>query len=67
MRLFKNMMLTHDSYISEAAASLLDERLQLNIVPRTELVSLASPVSTLDDECSHAAHKREGVLLRLVG
>lgn len=31
------------SYISEAAASLLDERLGLNIVPRTELVSFASP------------------------
>lgn len=31
------------SYISEAAASLLDERLDLHIVPRTELVSLSSP------------------------
>ncbi|TBU33760.1 phosphatidylinositol 3 and 4-kinase-domain-containing protein [Dichomitus squalens] len=30
------------SYISEAAASLLDERLGLNIVPRTQLVSLSS-------------------------
>lgn len=33
------------SYISEAAASLLDERLSLNIVPRTQLVSLSSQVS----------------------
>lgn len=32
------------SYISEAAASLLDERLSLNIVPRTQLVSLSSQV-----------------------
>lgn len=32
------------SYISEAAASLLDERLQLHIVPPTQLVSLSSPV-----------------------
>lgn len=32
------------SYISEAAASLLDERLDLHIVPRTQLVSLSSPV-----------------------
>ena len=32
------------SYISEAAASLLDERLNLNIVPRTQLVSLSSQV-----------------------
>jgi hypothetical protein len=36
------------SYISEAAASLLDTRLNLNIVPKTQLVSLTSPVS-LDD------------------
>lgn len=34
------------SYISEAAASLLDQRLELNIVPRTQLVSLSSPVCT---------------------
>lgn len=33
------------SYVSEAAASLLDTRLQLNIVPPTQLVSLSSPVS----------------------
>ncbi|KZP34488.1 hypothetical protein FIBSPDRAFT_9716 [Athelia psychrophila] len=36
------------SYISEAAASLLDERLQLNIVPRTELVSFSSPAFYYD-------------------
>ncbi|KAG9015617.1 phosphatidyl inositol kinase [Tulasnella sp. 427] len=30
-------------YISEAAASLLDDRLGLNIVPQTQLVSLSSP------------------------
>lgn len=35
------------SYISEAAASLLDERLDLHIVPRTQLVSLSSPVGTV--------------------
>jgi hypothetical protein len=39
------MTLTVPSYISEAAGSLLDERLGLNIVPRTQLVSLSSPVS----------------------
>ena len=33
------------SYISEAAASLLDTRLKLHIVPNTQLVSLTSPVS----------------------
>ncbi|KAG8907962.1 phosphatidyl inositol kinase [Tulasnella sp. 403] len=32
-----------DSYVSEAAASLLDDRLSLQIVPRTKLVSLSSP------------------------
>ncbi|KAG6862265.1 hypothetical protein C0995_002196 [Termitomyces sp. Mi166 len=32
------------SYISEAAASLLDHRLSLHIVPPTQLVSLSSPV-----------------------
>ncbi|KAG6917823.1 hypothetical protein DXG01_000883 [Tephrocybe rancida] len=32
------------SYISEAAASMLDHRLSLNIVPPTQLVSLSSPV-----------------------
>ncbi|KAJ7084380.1 phosphatidylinositol 3 and 4-kinase-domain-containing protein, partial [Mycena belliarum] len=31
------------SYISEAAASLLDSRLQLHMVPPTQLVSLSSP------------------------
>ncbi|CCM05705.1 uncharacterized protein FIBRA_07937 [Fibroporia radiculosa] len=36
------------SYISEAAASLLDERLDLHIVPRTELVSLSSPAFFYD-------------------
>lgn len=36
------------SYISEAAASLLDERLDLHIVPRTQLVSLSSPAFFYD-------------------
>ncbi|THH04986.1 hypothetical protein EW146_g10024 [Bondarzewia mesenterica] len=36
------------SYISEAAASLLDTRLNLNIVPRTQLVSLSSPAFFYD-------------------
>jgi hypothetical protein len=33
------------SYVSEAAASLLDTRLDLHIVPKTQLVSFSSPVS----------------------
>ncbi|KIK03471.1 hypothetical protein K443DRAFT_676654 [Laccaria amethystina LaAM-08-1] len=36
------------SYISEAAASLLDRRLDLHIVPPTELVSLSSPAFFYD-------------------
>ncbi|KAM6502295.1 Phosphatidylinositol 3- and 4-kinase domain containing protein [Amanita muscaria] len=36
------------SYISEAAASLLDERLHLHIVPPTQLVSLSSPAFFYD-------------------
>ncbi|OSD06719.1 hypothetical protein PYCCODRAFT_1474162 [Trametes coccinea BRFM310] len=45
------------SYISEAAASLLDERLNLNIVPRTELVSLSSPAFFYDWLDRNAAKK----------
>jgi phosphatidylinositol 4-kinase type 2 len=40
----KSLNISFVSYISEAAASLLDQRLHLHIVPRTELVSLSSPV-----------------------
>ncbi|KAF8070167.1 phosphatidylinositol 3 and 4-kinase-domain-containing protein [Lyophyllum atratum] len=36
------------SYISEAAASLLDDRLSLHIVPPTQLVSLSSPAFFYD-------------------
>ncbi|KDQ57614.1 hypothetical protein JAAARDRAFT_177909 [Jaapia argillacea MUCL 33604] len=36
------------SYVSEAAASLLDQRLGLHIVPRTHLVSLSSPAFFYD-------------------
>ncbi|KAK7692630.1 hypothetical protein QCA50_004263 [Cerrena zonata] len=45
------------SYISEAAASLLDRRLDLNIVPRTELVSLSSPAFFYDWLDRNAAKK----------
>ncbi|EMD37556.1 hypothetical protein CERSUDRAFT_94557 [Gelatoporia subvermispora B] len=45
------------SYISEAAASLLDERLQLYIVPRTQLVSLSSPAFFYDWLDRNAAKK----------
>jgi hypothetical protein len=45
------------SYISEAAASLMDTRLQLNIVPRTELVSISSP-SFFYDWLDRVAYKQ---------
>ncbi|KAM5530963.1 hypothetical protein V8D89_015370, partial [Ganoderma adspersum] len=45
------------SYISEAAASLLDERLGLNIVPRTQLVSLSSQAFFYDWLDRNAAKK----------
>ncbi|KAF7321461.1 PI3K/PI4K domain-containing protein [Mycena kentingensis (nom. inval.)] len=45
------------SYISEAAASLLDTRLQLHIVPRTQLVSLSSPAFFYDWLDRNAAKK----------
>ncbi|KAF9478605.1 hypothetical protein BDN70DRAFT_942161 [Pholiota conissans] len=45
------------SYISEAAASLLDERLELHIVPPTQLVSLSSPAFFYDWFDRNAAKK----------
>ena len=51
------------SYISEAAASLLDERLELHIVPRTELVSLSSPVRAIVITCGRELTETTGLLL----
>ena len=48
---------TVSSYISEAAASLLDDRLGLNIVPRTELVSFATPAFYYPWHVRRAANK----------
>ncbi|KAJ7462299.1 phosphatidylinositol 3 and 4-kinase-domain-containing protein [Mycena galericulata] len=45
------------SYVSEAAASLLDTRLELNIVPPTQLVSLSSPAFFYDWLDRNAAKK----------
>ncbi|KAJ7647342.1 phosphatidylinositol 3 and 4-kinase-domain-containing protein [Roridomyces roridus] len=45
------------SYVSEAAASLLDTRLGLNIVPPTQLVSLSSPAFFYDWLDRNAAKK----------
>ncbi|PPR07411.1 hypothetical protein CVT26_013727 [Gymnopilus dilepis] len=45
------------SYISEAAASLLDNRLDLHIVPPTQLVSLSSPAFFYDWFDRNAAKK----------
>ena len=51
------------SYISEAAASLLDERLSLNIVPRTQLVSISSQVSINHSWDDPEIHMLSGILL----
>jgi len=45
------------SYVSEAGASLLDTRLNLNIVPHTELASFASPAFFYDWIDRNAAKK----------
>ncbi|GJJ06062.1 hypothetical protein Clacol_000250 [Clathrus columnatus] len=44
----RSCLIPNLSYISEAAASLLDTRLQLYIVPRTELVTFSSPAFFYD-------------------
>lgn len=54
----------YTSYISEAAASLLDDRLSLHIVPPTQLVSLSSPVRRINHAfCSCVSHMIIGVFL----
>ncbi|KAH9998443.1 phosphatidylinositol 3 and 4-kinase-domain-containing protein [Russula compacta] len=44
----RSCLIPNLSYISEAAASLLDTRLNLHIVPKTQLVSLSSPAFFYD-------------------
>ncbi|KAJ3336552.1 phosphatidyl inositol kinase [Gonapodya sp. JEL0774] len=39
----RNCLIPNLGYVSEAAASFVDRKMGLNIVPRTEIVSLASP------------------------
>ncbi|KAH7914130.1 phosphatidylinositol 3 and 4-kinase-domain-containing protein [Hygrophoropsis aurantiaca] len=53
----RSCLIPNLSYISEAAGSLLDERLGLNIVPRTQLVSLSSPAFFYDWLDRNAAKK----------
>ncbi|KAG6337087.1 hypothetical protein ID866_1998 [Astraeus odoratus] len=53
----RSCLIPNLSYVSEAAASLLDERLSLNIVPRTQLVSLSSPAFFYDWLDRSAANK----------
>ncbi|KAF8577744.1 hypothetical protein K439DRAFT_1639431 [Ramaria rubella] len=53
----RSCLIPNLSYLSEAAASLLDERLQLYIVPRTELVTFSSPAFFYDWLDRNAAKK----------
>ncbi|KAI8843439.1 phosphatidylinositol 3 and 4-kinase-domain-containing protein [Chytriomyces cf. hyalinus JEL632] len=39
----RSCLIPNSGYLSEAAASFIDKRLGLNVVPRTEVVALASP------------------------
>ncbi|KAH9040670.1 phosphatidylinositol 3 and 4-kinase-domain-containing protein [Lactarius pseudohatsudake] len=54
------------SYVSEAAASLLDSRLDLHIVPKTQLVSLSSP-AFFYDWIDRTAYKKGKPLPEKVG
>ncbi|KAF8625433.1 hypothetical protein AX15_005392 [Amanita polypyramis BW_CC] len=53
----RSCLIPNLSYISEAAASLLDNRLSLHIVPPTQLVSLSSPAFFYDWLDRNAAKK----------
>ncbi|KIM31246.1 hypothetical protein M408DRAFT_320207 [Serendipita vermifera MAFF 305830] len=53
----RSCLIPNLSYISEAAASLMDTRLELNIVPKTELVSISSP-SFFYDWIDRVAYKQ---------
>ncbi|KAK4047053.1 Phosphatidylinositol 4-kinase LSB6 [Microbotryomycetes sp. JL221] len=44
----RSCLIPNLSYLSESAASLLDRRLELHIVPRTQVVSLSSPAFYYD-------------------
>jgi phosphatidylinositol 4-kinase type 2 len=50
------------SYISEAAASHLDRRLGLSLVPRTELAAISSP-AFFYDWIDRTAHVTKGIAL----
>ncbi|KAH0827621.1 phosphatidylinositol 3 and 4-kinase-domain-containing protein [Lanmaoa asiatica] len=63
---FKLTQNVFPSYISEAAASLLDERLSLNIVPCTQLVSLSSQ-AFFYDWLDRSAAKKDKPLPEKIG
>lgn len=39
----RSCLIPNQGYLSEAGASLVDQKLQLNIVPKTKVVRLAAP------------------------
>ncbi|TFY82528.1 hypothetical protein EWM64_g1486 [Hericium alpestre] len=62
----RSCLIPNLSYISEAAASLLDQRLNLHIVPRTQLVSLSS-LAFFYDWIDRTAHKKGKPLPEKIG
>lgn len=58
----RSCLIPNLGYISEAAASVVDRALSLNIVPRTEIVSLASPAFYYSYLDKSAAHRNPGLL-----
>lgn len=58
-----NLLILHPlSYLSEAAASHLDRRLGLGLVPRTELEAISSP-AFFYDWLDRTAHVTKGIPL----
>ncbi|KAG0231723.1 phosphatidyl inositol kinase [Actinomortierella wolfii] len=56
----RNFLIPNLGYISESAASLMDRRLKLNIVPPTEVVWLSSPAFHYDYLDRRAAQNSKG-------